>query len=323
MDLLSVIIPVYKVEKFLDKCILSIVQQSYQNLEIILIDDGSPDISGQKCDKWAKKDSRVKVIHTKNGGAGKARNIGIAASTGKYISFVDSDDYLSPHMYDIMFEYLKKDIDIIECDYVPVNDSNYCFRLPEEGIESVTYSPEDAIRGNVQDKIFKQIIWNKIYFRDIVKGIPFPEGKIIDDEFWTYQILGRAKKLTHVNACLYAYRQQDDSVMHMDFSLQRLQAIEAKVQRLKYINDKFPTVYAEAHENLWLTCLYMGQMAMKYLPKEQVNEAMTIISKTLKEYSLSIQEIKRLSVPYKIWGLSSKISVKSVCAIRNILKVGV
>lgn len=323
MDLLSVIIPVYKVEKFLDKCILSIVQQSYQNLEIILIDDGSPDKSGQKCDKWAKKDSRVKVIHTKNGGAGKARNIGIAASTGKYISFVDSDDYLSPYMYDIMFEHLKKDIDIIECDYVPVNDSNYCFRLPEEGIESVTYSPEDAIRGNVQDKIFKQIIWNKIYYRDIVKGIPFPEGKIIDDEFWTYQILGRAKKLAYINACLYAYRQQDDSVMHMRFSLQRLQAIEAKVQRLKYINDNFPTVYAEAHENLWLTCLYMGQMAMKYLPKEQVNEAMTIISKTLKEYSLSTQEIKRLSFPYKIWCLFSKISVKSVCKIRNVLKVGV
>lgn len=323
MDLLSVIIPVYKVEKYLDECVFSIVQQSYRNLEIILIDDGSPDESGQKCDEWAKKDNRVKVIHTENGGAGKARNIGFEASTGKYISFVDSDDYLSPYMYEILLEYLKNDIDIVECDYIPVDDSDYCFRLPEDGIKSIACLPEESIRGNVQDKIFKQVIWNKVYDRNIVKGIPFPEGKTIDDEFWTYQVLGRAKRLTHVNACLYAYRQQDNSVMHMSFSLQRLQAIEAKVQRLEYIKNKFPTVFEEAHENLWLTCLYMGQMSMKYLPKEQVNEAITIISEILKEYSLSIQEIKKLSFLHKIWCILSKISVKLVCAIRNLFKVGI
>ena len=104
MDLISVIVPVYKVEPYLDKCVRSIVDQTYQNLEIILVDDGSPDRCGEICDAWAAKDSRIRVIHKENGGLSDARNAGMAVATGKYMGFVDSDDYIAPDMYRLLLE---------------------------------------------------------------------------------------------------------------------------------------------------------------------------------------------------------------------------
>lgn len=322
MDLISVIIPVYKTEQFLNQCILSVVEQFYSNLEIILVDDGSPDYSGQICDEWARKDSRIRVLHIANGGAGKARNVGVTVSRGNYVAFVDSDDYLSPYMYDVMLKGFKDGIDIVECDYIVVKDSNARFEPLADKAESEIYSVEAAMKEHIQDRLFRQIIWNKLYRRETLEGIPFPEGKLIDDEFWTYQVLGRAKKLVHINECLYAYRQQDGSVMHEAFSLRRLQAIEAKRNRLEYIKENFRGLYPEAHKNLWLSCLYMGQMSLKHLAVSENEQAMIAIVQTMKKYPLSGDEIRELPLPYQIWGLLSKISVKSVCKVRNLLNIG-
>ena len=116
MDLISVIVPVYKVEAYLDRCVQSIVDQTYRNLEIILVDDGSPDNSGAICDAWAAKDSRIRVIHKENAGAGAARNTGLDAATGEIVSMVDSDDYLEVHMYEHLLSLMTADVDIAECD---------------------------------------------------------------------------------------------------------------------------------------------------------------------------------------------------------------
>lgn len=322
MKLISVIVPVYKAEQFLDKCVDSIVKQTYSNLEIILVDDGSPDCCGAMCDVWAQKDRRVKVIHIENGGAGRARNIGLGIAKGDFISFVDSDDYLSAQMYEIMMHFFNREIDIVECDYIIAKDDLIEFKKANDCIKKSEYKTKEAMKEHIKDQIFKQIIWNKLYRHDVIRGILFPEKKLIDDEFWTYQVIGQAKKLIHINESLYVYRQQPDSVMHRSFSLQRLQAIEAKKNRLEYIQKYFPELFEEAHRNFWLSCLYVGQMSLKYLNKTEYEQAFEIIKCAMKEYPLKFEKIKKFSVTDKVWGCLSEISIFLTCKLRNLLKIG-
>lgn len=322
MNLISVIVPVYKVEKYLDKCMESIVGQTYRELEIILVDDGSPDHCGVMCDEWAQKDRRVKVIHVENGGAGKARNIGLNNSKGDIISFVDSDDYLSPQMYEIMMRFFDERVDIVECNYIITADDLADFDELNDNIRKSEYDTEEAMEEHVKDCFFKQVIWNKLYRRDVVIGILFPEKKLIDDEFWTYQVIGQAEKLIHVNERLYAYRQQDESVMHRSFSVQRLQAIEAKMNRLEYIKKYFPGLVGKAHKNFWGSCLYLGQMSLKYLNKMDCKQAFEIIESAMQEYPLKSEEIEKFSRKDKIWSWLSGKSLLLTCKFRNLLKIG-
>lgn len=320
-DMISVIVPVYKVEDYLDKCIDSIVNQTYRNLEIILVDDGSPDNCPAMCDAWAEKDSRIKVIHIKNGGAGKARNQALDIAQGNFIAFVDSDDYISPDMYERMLQNFDDEIDIVECNYILSSSSNEKFSLSNEN-NKIVYSEKDAMKAHIQDQCFKQIIWNKLYRKKIVKGIFFPEGKLIDDEFWTYRVIGKANKLIRINDCLYCYRQQPDSVMHLSFSLNRLQAIDAKIERLKYIKQYHPDLYFDAHKNLWLTCLYLGQLSLKHLSEVDAKQAFALISKALKEFPLSFSEINKMPLSIRIWGFLSNVSLSATCKMRNIFNIG-
>lgn len=175
--LISVIVPVYKVEKFLDKCISSLISQSYKNLEIILVDDGSPDKSGKICDAWSNKDDRILVIHQRNSGAGAARNTALKKARGDYITFVDSDDYIAPQMYEYMLSLFENDIDIVECDYVNVWDDYMNFDNNESVDQAKLYTCVEALKENIQDHYFRQLIWNKLYRKNVVEGIFFLLGK--------------------------------------------------------------------------------------------------------------------------------------------------
>ena len=189
MDLISVIVPVYKVEQYLDKCVQSIVEQTYKNLEIILVDDGSPDSCGAMCDAWAAKDSRIKVIHQENAGGAAARNTGLDAASGMLIAFVDSDDYLAPSMYQRLYAVLHKTgADIAECDYLPVTNDLAQAPVSDEAI--VTFTPKEALYQNLYNISCKTVIWNKLYRKKAIDTIRFVEGKTIDDEFFTYRVIG-------------------------------------------------------------------------------------------------------------------------------------
>lgn len=318
-DLISVIVPVYNVEQYLNKCIESIVNQTYSNLEIILVDDGSPDNCPQICDDWANRDSRIKVIHQQNQGGGPARNVALDIAKGKFISFVDSDDYISPVFYENMVSFMSGEVDIVECDYTEVNDENASFSL-DNFLKD--YAVEEALKCNIEDSIFKQLIWNKLYKREIIKNIRFPDSKGIDDEFWTYKIIGNANKLRRINSVLYAYRQQNSSVMHIKFSLSRLNAILAKAQRVEYIRKKYPKLESIARINLWFTCLFLGQKALVYLDKADEAKAFELIRNALSKEKLKLLDYNNLTFKYKAWLLLSSISIRLVCKIRNYLKVG-
>lgn len=226
--LISVIIPVYNVEKYLNKCITSVVEQTYKNLEIIIVDDGSTDQSPEICDEWKKRDSRIQVVHSSNGGAGKARNTALDMATGDYVTFVDSDDYIAPQMYQVLLEQFYDGIGIVECNYSMVYDDSEKFKEERKIYKIHTYSAMQAMHENINDHIFRQLIWNKMYRKDVIKGIYFPTGNKIDDEFWTYQAIGNASKLIYIDQKLYAYRQQEQSVMHLLDAKKRLEALKAK-----------------------------------------------------------------------------------------------
>ena len=282
MPLISVILPVYKVEKYLDRCLQSITDQTYRNLEIILVDDGSPDSSGAICDAWAAKDSRIRVIHKQNAGAGAARNTGLDAATGEIVSMIDSDDYLEMHMFEHLLSLMTEDVDIAECDIcwtelddLPMDDGSKA----ETGVYDVT----DAMRLHIRDEIFCQTPPNKLYRRKTIGNIRFPVGNLIDDEFFTYKVIGNAKKLARSSACMYAYRQQPGSAMHKSFSLRRLQGLEAKQQRLEYLKNRMPSLQYEAKFDLFFTAMFMMQSCLRSLKGEELQQARSYIGSVLKE----------------------------------------
>lgn len=274
--LISVIVPVYKVEAYLDRCVQSIVGQTYQNLEIILIDDGSPDDCGAMCDAWAEKDSRIRVIHQKNAGGGAARNTGLAAAEGELIAFVDSDDYLQAHMYEHLYALLDETVDIAECVMI-MTESDDADMDDGSGAQVKVVDTEQALALHIRDEMFCQTPPNKLYRREVIADIRFPVGNLIDDEFFTYRVLGNARHLAHSSARMYAYRQQPDSAMHKPFSLKRLQGLYAKQQRLEYLTERMPNLADEARFELYFSCVFAMQGCLKSLPKEELEQARQII----------------------------------------------
>lgn len=317
MELISVIVPVYRVEAYLDKCISSIAGQTYTNLEIILVDDGSPDRSGGICDAWAAKDSRIRVIRQANAGGGAARNAALDIANGEMIAFVDSDDYLAPDMFEHLHNLLAQGADIAECGHADVFDDNALF---DHGDGSVrTYTVREAMAEHIRDRIFRQLIWNKLYRREVVGEIRFPVGKKIDDEFFTYRVLGNAKTLIRSEKVCYAYRQQESSVMHSMGAQKRLQAVEAKVQRHEYIEKNFPDLTCLSSKDLWFTCIYQGQLSLREMKREDADRTMKYLRCILGEHPYNLT---RCTVKEKVWLSMARISLQGVCKLRNALRIG-
>lgn len=314
--LISVIVPVYKVEPYLDKCISSIANQTYTNMEIILVDDGSPDNCPAMCDAWAEKDNRIRVIHQKNQGGGAARNAGLDFASGGLIAFVDSDDYIAPDMYAHLYELLKAGADIAECSYVEVAGDDAVFAC---GYETRSYTAQEAMAENIRDRVFRQLIWNKLYRRQMVDGVRFPTSKKIDDEFFTYRVLGNANTLIHSTKVCYAYRQQPESVMHSMPISKRIQAVEAKTQRHTYIKNHFPELTDLSARDLWFTCIYQGQLALRELDAGAVQSALADLTTVLKENPIPMQAC---NAKEKLWLILARKDIRLACRVRNILKIG-
>lgn len=323
-DLISIIVPVYNVEKYLDQCIESIINQTYKELEIFLIEDGSPDNCGAICDSWAKKDDRIKVFHVDNGGSARARNIGLLHAKGKYVGFVDADDFLMPSMYEILYKLaINSSAEITECGYYKVTSDVMHNSLNNlEGKTIRTFNTAEALLENVRDTVVQQVVWNKLYLKRIIGNTFFTEGKYIDDEFWTYKIIGSAKKIVSTTEKLYCYRQQEASMMHQSFSLRRMDALEAKLQRLKYLEQRFPSIVSEAKYNLYFTCIYLQQMALKDVNKKEQIVMRKKIKNCLNSFCMEKSDLKCIDNKQRIWFWVSRLSFIGTCRIRNILKIG-
>lgn len=320
---ISVIVPIYKVEAYLKKCVDALLQQTYSNLEIILVDDGSPDSCPDICDKYAEKDGRIKVIHKQNGGLSDARNAGMQEATGQYISFIDSDDFISLDFYELLLNCLQKeDSDICECEVLKVVPEEEP-RIQAEDVSVRSYDTCSALQMLIEDKVLCQHVWNKLYKRELVIDVCFPVGKLNEDEFWTYQIFGKAKKITKVCKPMYFYLQRPGSIMAESYSLRRLDALEAKVLRQIYIQEKFPELTVVSKLNLYGSCIFAGQAALKYLHKSDRQAAMRKIKEYARNCIPSKAEIKTLADSrYQKWLMLSRISFYVCCKIRSITGIG-
>lgn len=294
MKLISVIIPIYKVERYLNKCIESVVQQTYRQLEIILVDDGSPDMCPSICDKWAEKDSRIKVVHKENGGLSDARNIGLKIATGEYISFIDSDDYINPYMYEfLMIAVVQEGCDVAGCEVQRFVEDEDPVEVPLCK-EYAVLNKKEAMMELIRDARVQQITCNKIYQKSLIVDILFPVGKYHEDEFWTYQVIGKANRVAIVEYVGYNYLQRSDSIMGVRYSMKRLDAIEAKVLRQSYLEEKMPELATEGKINLLFSCLYQGQLALKSLSREEKKKTFKQLKDVYKKHPLSLKEMKKL-----------------------------
>ncbi len=215
---ISVIIPVYNTEKYLHECISSVINQTYNNLEIILINDGSQDFSGAICDDYAKQDSRIKVIHKENGGVSSARNEGLKLASGDYIAYLDSDDSIEPNMYEILLRAAQeKDIDIIGCDYINVNN-NRSF-VPNNNIETNWYEENDVLEVFFKNTILSASIGNKLYKRNIVKSLCFDiRFSMAEDILYNFFAFRNSKKIGYINKPLHRRNRREGSLTTMYFN---------------------------------------------------------------------------------------------------------
>lgn len=224
-NIISVIVPIYNVTKYLKQCLDSIIQQTYTNLEIILVDDGSTDQSGSICDSYKEKDSRITVIHKKNGGLSDARNAGLNICKGDYISFVDSDDYLSPYFYEILMGAAEKK----NCDIVALKGGT-SFWDGEEIPALAKDKDEFAVRYLNSHDVLERMLYQeiatgapfKLYKKEVFDNIRFPVGYLYEDVATTYKPFFNAKECAIVEADIYAYRKRRDSIIRQSFSPKKM-----------------------------------------------------------------------------------------------------
>ena len=235
--LISIIVPVYNVEQSLDRCVHSIVAQTYRHLEIILVDDGSPDDCPRLCDAWAGQDDRIRVIHKPNGGLSDARNAGLDAMRGDFIAFVDSDDYVEPDYVNRLYAGISG-ADMSVCAII-CEDSNGKARQGSEPItdERIAVPSEEYLRRALLD--WRLVVaWNKLYAASIWNQLRFPVGRIHEDEYVLHQVVDQCMSINVLPDELYHYVSTDSSITHSGFSIRNLDRLEALARRLEYCISK-------------------------------------------------------------------------------------
>lgn len=224
--LLSIIVPVYKVENYLPKCIDSILAQTFTDFELILVDDGSPDDCPALCDAAAEKDARVRVIHQKNGGLSAARNAGLDAARGAWIGFVDSDDYIAPEMYEVLYQAVQSTgADLALCDYAEVDEAGTSCPPMHVSLSEGELTGQELLKR--ASGLMVQLAWNKLYRRAIFTQLRYPEGKLNEDLFLIPEVCLQIQKAVVVPKALYYYVQRGGSIMSGNKTLRHYDAAEA------------------------------------------------------------------------------------------------
>lgn len=286
---ISIIVPVYNVEKYLDRCISSILEQSFTDFQLILVNDGSKDNSGTICDEYAKKDSRIKVIHQENLGLSAARNIGIEASQGKYITFIDSDDFVHINMLYILYNnILENKADISVCNYHLVYEDK--LTTTELGNNHIAvYNNIESVKKILEKSETVMIIaWGKLYKRDLFDDIRYPVGKYHEDEFVTYKLLYKSTKTVVTDAKLYYYLQRSNSITGSTYSIKRLEKLEALEEAVMFFRSKNNKELTELAQFRYMLNIQIAYYKVKY----EMNHEKMIIDKLRLQYHKKFHEFK-------------------------------
>lgn len=257
-ELVTVIVPIYKVEMYLERCVSSILNQSYQNLDVLLIDDGSPDSCGSMCDVFANSDNRIRVIHQNNKGLAETRNIGVANAIGNYIVFIDSDDYIEPNMISTLYNNLKSyKADLSCCGHLEEYPHGYTERNCFKDFIKV-YTAEQALRCFLFTSEIDVVSWNKLYKKELFRNVVFPSGKLYEDHYTIYKLIDNASKIVYDSTPLYHYCKRDSSIGGVAFNNKTLQLRDALLEECSYITSKYPTILSEIEiaKITWLIVVY-------------------------------------------------------------------
>ncbi|ETI67555.1 glycosyltransferase family 2 protein [Neobacillus vireti] len=236
---ISIIVPIYNVENYLRKCVDSILSQTFKDFELILVDDGSPDNCGIICDNYAESDQRIKVVHKENEGVSSARNTGIRMAKGKYIGFIDSDDYIDNRMYEILYTSAElHSSDVVVCDLLKVHGDEVSVKKYKKEFSLLHYSNIEALNQLYTNEPEKAAVWvyswNKLYKSWLFKDIRFSAGKIYEDEFIAHKILYHSTKITYVPETLYYYFQRTNSYIGSEFSTKKFDRVYALKERADF-----------------------------------------------------------------------------------------
>lgn len=275
--LISVIIPVYNVDEYLAECVDSVIGQTYKNLEIILVDDGSTDRSGSICDEYRLRDARIRVIHKTNGGISSARNAGLEIAQGSYIGFVDSDDYIADDMFSQLYMNIKDNCQISVC-FNNVVDGTKIFAECQLPDKITILSNEEAVKELIVDSTIKNYVCNKLYRAELFSGLRFPEGKIYEDIAINYLLFDRAEHISVIPKTLYYYRMRSGSVSAHKTDEKKwfhncCAMIENKRERYEYFREHKNSSLPEMALASMIPSLYEGiRLARKYSADDKEDE---------------------------------------------------
>lgn len=321
---ISIIVPVYKTEQYLSRCVESILGQTYSNLEILLVDDGSPDRCPEMCDTFAEQDQRVKVIHKQNGGLSDARNAGIEAATGDYLLFIDSDDYVSADMVQLLlYAACKEHAEVAACSYFITQQNGKSVYSPKPDSYMV-FTPEEAVADAFSSPSYCGITaWNKMFsaqlFRDL--NIRFPVGKIHEDTFTIYQILFQASKIVFIDRPLYYYVQTPNSIMRSEFDRRHLDVYEALGQAKEFAkkNGLHIQMQLESYEAL-MDFYFLNVL----LGQDTIDNAMEYFVQKLRSHAWLLLRNRALPTKHKLGIILLQLRLYSsvwrlLCHMKNIL----
>lgn len=304
-SLVSIIVPIYNAKIYLEECINSIISQSYENLEIFLVDDGSTDGSAGICDKYAEKDDRIVVLHKKNGGQADARNMALEQIKGDYIAFADSDDILSNDYIEYMLNLAQsQDADIVQCEYIKFwNDED--LKRAKNNINEKNYESYDAsgsLREFSYQRKFAPSPWCKLIRRKVWGDIKFPLNMGYEDYAIMYKVLGRASKLIYSSHTVYFYRIHNLSTQHDKFTKKKKDRIIIADSLLKYVKENYPEIEQAARCRYCLAQLqYLMELPFDEKYRQDKKETMS----NLKKYRASVLRDREVAKTLKIMLVSS------------------
>jgi len=303
---ISIIVPVYNVEKYLKKCIDSILKQTFRDFELILVDDGSTDHSGKICDDYEKKDSRICVVHKENEGLSSARNKGIAIAQGDYLGVVDSDDFIAPDMYEVLYRNLiKENADLSVCGMYDCYVGQKC-KINEPYYKVL--DTQEAIKFVFEGKTVGASACDKLYKKEIFASIRYPEGKLSEDAFIIVEVLMVCKKVVFTSEQKYYYRHRAESITTKHFTLGQFDVIEAYQKNFDLVRKYFSEIEDVAAGRLyWANFLVLDRMIASESVKEYREGAKKII-KFLRNHCKAILYCSNLTISRKISMIALKIS---------------
>ena len=302
MEKISIVVPIYKVEKYLEKCIESILKQTYKNLEIILVNDGSPDSCGEICEKYKQKDNRIIVIRQENKGLSGARNTGLSKATGKYICFIDSDDYISKNMIETLYNNLKlTNSDISICGFSQVGEDEIIEKSKQKGVLKII-DKETCLKKLLYHRYNIDIVtWNKLYKKELFNNIKFPEGKIYEDFATIPFLVDKANNICCTNQKLYYYVQRKGSINNnSNFNVKIYDLIENLKVMEDFVESKYSKIYKDIIPGiLFFNIIAINQM-IQFNKCDENKEYILEVQNKVNKYKKNIIFSNKLTITQKV-----------------------